>query len=145
MKSSNNDKKKNIVSKNDQLKLILEILGDQNQQDTSFISDASAHNYVNTLKSDASKIQFKKEFPFTTPAVLDILEDMLQFNPHYRSNPVDLLKSKVFDSIRRPELEQPAPFQIKLDIDQTDAFDYEECKSTKYSMDQYKQIMINEI
>jgi hypothetical protein len=30
MRSSSNEKKKNIVSKNDQLKLILEILGDQN-------------------------------------------------------------------------------------------------------------------
>ena len=97
------------------------------------------------MKSGASKIQFGKEFPFTTPAVLEILEDMLQFNPHYRSNPSDLLKNKVFDSIRNPDLENPAPFQIKLEIDETDAFDYEECKSLKYSMEDYKQIIFNEI
>lgn len=39
MRSSSTESKKNIVSKNDQLKRILEILGDQNEEDTSFVSD----------------------------------------------------------------------------------------------------------
>lgn len=51
MKNSAN-KKKNIVSKNDQLKVILEIMGQQTAEDTSFISDASAIDYVNNLNSN---------------------------------------------------------------------------------------------
>jgi len=65
--------KKNIVSKNDQLKVILEILGDQDLNDTSFVSDPSALDYIRTLKSNSCKIEFKKEFPFTTPQILEIL------------------------------------------------------------------------
>ena len=48
--------KKNIVSKNDQLKRILEILGDQSQEDTSFVSDNSAHNYIQSLSTSTPKI-----------------------------------------------------------------------------------------
>ena len=110
MKATNS--KKNIVSKNDQLKVILDILGDQNSEDTSFVSDQSAQDYIRTLKSNACKIQFKKEFPFTSPEILEILENMLEFNPHFRKNPAELLKNKIFDSIRKPEMEVAAPFQI---------------------------------
>jgi hypothetical protein len=48
MKNSQS-KKKNIVSKNDQLKVILEIMGKQTEEDISFISDGSAVGYVNSL------------------------------------------------------------------------------------------------
>jgi serine/threonine protein kinase len=109
MKSSSSQKK-NIVSKNDQLKVILEILGDQDSQDTSFVSDPSALEYIKTLRPNTCKIEFKKEFPFTTPEILDILENMLEFNPSFRNSAGELLKNKVFDKIRRPQMEQPAPF-----------------------------------
>lgn len=75
MKSSNS--KKNIVSKNDQLKVVLNILGDLDEKDTSFITDDSANKYVKSLNGNIQKINFKKEFPATTKEVLDIIEDML--------------------------------------------------------------------
>jgi hypothetical protein len=40
MKNSKSDK--NIVSKQDQLKVILEIMGDQNEMDTSFVTEITA-------------------------------------------------------------------------------------------------------
>lgn len=46
-KGKTSSKKKNVVSKNDQLNCILNILGAQDQIDTSFITDESAINYVN--------------------------------------------------------------------------------------------------
>jgi hypothetical protein len=42
-------------------------------------------------------------------------------------------------------MEQPAPFQIKLAVDEIGAFDYEKCKSDRFSMDEYKRILANEI
>lgn len=144
MKSSSTQKK-NIVSKNDQLKVILEILGDQDAQDTSFVSDPSALDYIHTLRPNSCKIEFKKEFPFTTPEILDILENMLEFNPSFRKSAGELLKNKVFDKIRKPQMEEPAPFQIKLAIDENGAFDYEKCKSDKFSMEDYKRILASEI
>ena len=77
MKKQENSKKQKIVSKNDQLKKILDILGDQTEDDTSFVTDASAQKYVSDLSSNSSKIQYEKEFPFTAPAVLEILDSML--------------------------------------------------------------------
>jgi hypothetical protein len=92
MKSSST-LKKNIVSKNDQLKVILEILGDQDTADTSFVSDPSALDYIRTLTPNSCKIDLKKEFPFTTPEILDLLKNMLEFNPHFRSSAGDLIKN----------------------------------------------------
>lgn len=56
MKKQSPEKKQKLVSKNDQLKKILNILGDQSEIDTSFITDASAKNYVDELSSHNSKV-----------------------------------------------------------------------------------------
>lgn len=144
MKNSGSQKR-NIVSKNDQLKMILEILGDQDSMDTSFVSDQSALDYINTLRPNTCKIEFKKEFPFTTPEILDILQSMLEFNPNFRGTAAELLKSKVFDKIRKPEMEVSAPFQIKLAIDEAGAFDYDKCKSDRFSIEDYKKMLVSEI
>ena len=142
MKSSG---KKNIVSKNDQLKEILEILGDQDTLDTSFITYPAALDYINTLKPNQGKIEFKKEFPFTTPQILDLLQNMLEFNPNFRESAASLLKNKVFDKIRNPSLEKAAPFEISLAIDEDGAFDYDKCTSDKFSKEDYKRILANEV
>ena len=42
-------------------------------------------------------------------------------------------------------MEQPAPFQIKLAIDENGAFDYDQCRSDRFTVDDYKRIMTNEI
>jgi len=51
---------------------------------------------------------------------------MLQFNPYFRPSAKELLKHKIFDDYRRPDLEQPAPFKITLDIDDKDVDGEEE-------------------
>ena len=70
---------------------------------------------------------------------------MLQFNPDFRSTPQQLLRNKVFDRIRNSEMERPAPFSICLEVDAEGIFDYENCKSLKYSIKDFKNILINEI
>ncbi len=108
-------------------------MGDQNEEDTSFVTDVSAISYIHTLESKLNKIEFQKEFMHTSSDILAILEDLLQFNPHFRSKPSELLKNKVFNRIRNPAFEKPAPFQIFLDIDRPGSFNYDKCKSIKYS------------
>ena len=56
MKKQSDSKKLKIVSKNDQLKKILDILGDQTEDDTSFVTDGSAQKYVDDLSSNCTKI-----------------------------------------------------------------------------------------
>ena len=45
-----------VVSKSDQLKKILDILGNQSELDTSFVTDPSAQKYIDGLSSNSSKI-----------------------------------------------------------------------------------------
>jgi hypothetical protein len=70
---------------------------------------------------------------------------MLEFNPEFRKSSMDLLKNKVFDKIRNVEMERPAPFKISLEIDAEGIFDYENCKSLKYSIKDFKNILKSEI
>jgi hypothetical protein len=70
---------------------------------------------------------------------------MLQFNPDFRSTPKQLLKNKIFDRIRNAEMERPAPFKISLEVDEPGTFDYENCKSLKFSIKDFKNILRNEI
>ena len=50
---------------------------------------------------------------------------LLEFNPYYRWSASECLKSKYFDDIRNPELEESSSKKIMLDVDKDDAFDYE--------------------
>ena len=42
------------------------------------------------------------------------------------------IKNKIFDHIRVPELEKPAPFKINLDIDSEGSYDYDNNVDLKY-------------
>ena len=59
--------------------------------------------------------------------LVDLLRDMLQFNPYLRITAKEALKSKIFDKIRRPVFEQPAKAKIQMD-DDIDNYDYDAYK-----------------
>ena len=61
-----------------------------------------------------------------------------------RSKASELVKSKVFDSVRRPHMEQEAPFKIDLEYDREGMFDYKTFDS-KYSIEDYRKILNKEI
>jgi serine/threonine protein kinase len=44
-------------------------------------------------------------FSISDPAIQDLLEKMLKFNPKERATCASLLKSRVFDSVRNRDLE----------------------------------------
>ena len=52
-------------------------MGDQNEEDTSFVTDVSAISYIHTLESKLNKIEFQKVFMHTSSYILSILEDLL--------------------------------------------------------------------
>jgi len=70
-----------------------------------------------------------------------MLEQILEFNPHFRATAHTLLKSKLFDFFRRPELQQMPPFKIDLEIDREGAFDYDNGSSTMYDESYYYKIL----
>ena len=69
------------------------------------------------------KVDFSIEFSETSKDLTEVMQKMLEFNPFKRFSANSLLKSPVFDSIRKPELEKPSPIKFDLDIDND--FDYE--------------------
>jgi hypothetical protein len=46
------------------------------------------------------------------------MEKMIQFNPYFRGRPADLIKSKIFDKIRKPEMEVNAEKLIEMKFDE---------------------------
>jgi len=56
-------------------------------------------------------------FPYSSDELVNILGQMLQFNPYNRPTAKELLKNKIFNDIRNDVLEVPAPIQIIIDID----------------------------
>ena len=56
----------------------------------------------------------KKVFKYVSDDLVDLLKGMLEFNPFFRLTARECLKSKVFDDIRVSQVEQSAPFKIKL-------------------------------
>ena len=61
---------------------------------------------------------------------------MFSYNPDFRWSAKECLNSAYFDSIRKPELEKEAPYQIKLKIDEDGNFDYEKSKTLKFHNEQ---------
>ena len=59
------------------------------------------------------------------PRLTNIMTNMLEFNPYFRTTPLNLLKSSLFDSIRDPQREERASKTIKVSYDEPGAFDYE--------------------
>ena len=57
------------------------------------------------------------EFQHTDPNILEVMDKMIQFNPHLRARPADLIKSKIFDKIRKPEMEVNAEKLIAMEFD----------------------------
>ena len=111
----------NIVCTRDQLKLILEKLGHQDEQDTSFITDKSVLEYHASLETGVSKANardgrvkgLRELYPdIGNDGFLELLEGMLRFNPSFRMTAGELLQHKIFDKLRVPQHEKPAPVQV---------------------------------
>ena len=79
--------------------------------------------------------------------MISILESMLEFNPHFRKKPEELLSLKLFKKwkAKYPELLVPPPHPIKLEVDKKNAFDYENSRFKKTTMQELKAHLIFEI
>ena len=59
-----------------------------------------------SISGNNQKIEWREVYPETSPELLQILSDLLQINPYIRVTAKDCLKSKIFDKMRVPHLEQ---------------------------------------
>jgi serine/threonine protein kinase len=60
----------------------------------------------------------ESKFHSVSDDLFSVLKSLLTFNPKKRYSVEKVLKSPYFDSIRMPNLERNAPFEVFLGIDQ---------------------------
>ena len=92
-------------------------------------------------------MDFKKTFPMTHADIISILQNLLEFNPYFRKKPEDLLKMGIFDKHRADHKEflVPPTIQIKLEIDEKKAFNYEKSEFSKLTIQDLKNLLLNEV
>lgn len=85
-------------------------------------------NMINMIFKDFSK------------GLRKLLKQMLIFNPNERLSAKDLISSPYFDSCRNLSQEQDAEFEIKVAVDEENAFNYSTFQDT-FSIDDYKNLI----
>jgi mitogen-activated protein kinase 1/3 len=115
----------------DQLSVIFGIIGTPSPQDVAAIG--KANEYIASLRKMEGK-PLESIFPAADPAAIDLLRQMLLFNPKRRCTAAQALDHAFFKTVRRHELEQtaaPGPL-IGPDFLETNSVDLKVLKQKTY-------------
>ena len=74
-----------------------------------------------------------ESFSFANPELRKMLESMLEFNPYFRPTAKQLLKNKIFDSVRIKSNEESTTHSIVVSADKNLPVDYTDSKETSES------------
>ncbi|KAG6408821.1 hypothetical protein SASPL_131846 [Salvia splendens] len=100
-----------------QLKLIVNILGSQKEDDLDFIDNPKAKKYIRTLPYSLGT-PFTHLYPHAHPLAIDLLQKMLVFDPSKRISVTDALQHPYMSPLYDPRCDPPAQVPINLDIDE---------------------------
>lgn len=100
-----------------QLKLIINILGSQSEEDLEFIDNPKAKKYIKSLPY-SPKTPFSRIYPTAHPMAIDLLQKMLVFDPSKRISVTEALQHPYMSSLYDPNSDPPAQVPINLDIDE---------------------------
>ena len=101
--------------------------------------------------------EFRDKIDDKNKNIVKIFSNMLNLNPYFRMSAVELLEDEVFDRMRDMEKEKALQkmkdsakkkdleYMIFLPFDEHDAFDYENPINSKFSADQLKMMLVEEI
>jgi len=84
----------------EQLRLIISKVGSPSKEDLDLIPTPAARSYIEGLGAK-EKIVWKEQFPHATTLALDLLDQMLHFNPKKRITVDDALRHEYFKGIHR--------------------------------------------
>jgi len=110
------DYKYHTRGKHDQLNMIFNLLGTPPESDTELLERDDAKRYIKCFQPREGE-GLKSKFPLVDDDSIDILGQMLQFNPSSRTAVKSALEHKLFAEIRDPEAETTAPSYITLDFE----------------------------
>lgn len=100
-----------------QLKLIINILGSQREEDLAFIDNPKARRYIKSLPYSCGT-SFSRLYPNANPLAIDLLQKMLVFDPSNRIGVTEALQHPYMASLYDPNSDPPAEVPIDLDIDE---------------------------
>lgn len=89
----------------DQMKKIIEVIGTPSPEDLNSIEGEYGKNYIKNLNI-AKKKDFASLFPKANKACIDLLTNMLLFNPKKRFTVEDCLRHSYFQELHCPEAEE---------------------------------------
>ena len=70
-------------------------------KDLSFLTSADSLDYVKKIKYNSKKSKgISHLFPNSDPDLVEMVRQMLEFNPFFRPSAKQLIQSKLFDNIR---------------------------------------------
>lgn len=100
-----------------QLKLIINILGSQREENLEFIDNPKARKYIKTLPYSIGT-PFARLYPQAHPLAIDLLQRMLVFDPSKRISVTEALEHPYMTLLYDPRCDPPAQVPINLDIDE---------------------------
>jgi hypothetical protein len=144
------------------MKVILRNIGPQTQEDLSFITNDNVRVYINDLENsvfknsnqEPSKLNELIEFIGADfSEITQLLGSFLEFNPFFRMTSYEAVHCKIFDSVRKPDIEKGLEWMSKnqkellmeLEIDTYDAFDYTSKIIGKHSLQELRHMLRTEI
>eukprot|EP00831_Metopus_contortus_P060680 TRINITY_DN52577_c0_g2_i1.p1 TRINITY_DN52577_c0_g2~~TRINITY_DN52577_c0_g2_i1.p1 ORF type:complete len:251 (+),score=34.65 TRINITY_DN52577_c0_g2_i1:153-905(+) len=105
------------ISPGDQLNCIFGIKGTPQDSEFGFINDPKAENYAKEMpKYNPGVIQ--ELLSHADPLALELLDQMLVFNPYFRITAKEALRHKYFEEVRNKALEEDSIDTISLVTDQ---------------------------
>ena len=133
IKSDENTKQ---ISTRDQMRLILQKLGPQSDEDVSFFNPEKLP-FIQNLQSDVVAQDLGKYHAAEFHELTKVMKGCLEFNPYFRSSATECLQSSAFDHCRETIKYKSPKCKLILDIDRDDAFNYETGLSEKYTLADY--------
>ena len=112
-----NKEDETLIDQHDQMLMIMKKVN-VGSQDLSHLYSKDHVKYVQMLQDGMKKStsSLKDLYPEISEDLVDILEQMLQFNPHFRPTTKELLNHHAFDDIRT-DMEITSNYKILIDVD----------------------------
>ncbi|CAE5962605.1 unnamed protein product [Arabidopsis arenosa] len=100
-----------------QIKLIINILGSQREEDLEFIDNPKAKRYIESLPYSPG-ISFSRLYPNAHVLAIDLLQKMLVLDPSKRISVTEALQHPYMAPLYDPNANPPAQVPIDLDVDE---------------------------
>ncbi|KAK7838242.1 mitogen-activated protein kinase homolog NTF3 [Quercus suber] len=100
-----------------QLRLIINILGSQRDEDLEFIDNPKAKRYIKSLPYSPGTA-FSRLYPNAHHLAIDLLQKMLVFDPSKRISVTEALQHPYMSPLYDPRSNPPAQVPIDLDMDE---------------------------